>query len=95
MAIRRTFTDPATGEVSPNAHHVLRPPHFDEATQTLNLRVDVYASKADYDAKKKPVIVHRRAFGPTEYAGLMTAIKNAVEPELINRFFPGGVRVAD
>jgi hypothetical protein len=95
MAIRASFTDPDTGETSDEAHMIVHNPLLDERTKQITLRLTVYASKADYDAGKRPIHRYERVFPNAQYNALRTIIMNAVEPQLISNFFPGGTRVAD
>ena len=95
MAIRRAFTDPDTGEFSANAHHVMQNPVMRAETAQVVVVVLVYASKADYDAKKKPIQRYERTFQQAQYDALRQTILDLAEPFLIANFFPGGVRVAD
>lgn len=95
MAIQAPFTDPDTGETSPNAHMIVHNPLLDERTKQITLRLTVYTSKAEYDAGKKPIHRYQRVFPNAQYNALRTIILNAVEPQLIANHFPGGSRVAD
>lgn len=95
MAIQTPYTNNDTGEVSPDAHVIVHNPNMDERTKQIILRVTIYATKADYDSGKQPIREHSRTFPLAQYNALRTIILNAVEPQLISTYFPGGSRVAD
>lgn len=95
MAIRISYTDPQTGEVSPEAHLIVHNPVLRPETRQVVVRASVYASKADYDAGKEPIRELNRTLGATQYANLRTENLNYLEPRMITQFFPTGTRVAD
>jgi hypothetical protein len=95
VAITNAFTKPKTGAIFPAAHHVLQPPVFRKDSNQVTIKLLVYATKADFTAGKDPEGSYERVFDVNDYTALMTQIKNIVEPALITRFFPAGVRVAD
>lgn len=95
MAIRSSHTRIKTGATFPTAHHVLQPPVFQPDARQVTLKVLIYASKADYDAGKDPVGEFTRQFEQAVFNALMQDIRDRVEPAMIQRFFPSGVRVPD
>ena len=95
MAIRATHTKFKTGATFPTAHHVLQPPVFRRESRQVTLKLLIYATAADFQAGKEPIAELSRTFDNTDFDALMTQIKNAIEPALIQRFFPGGTRVPD
>ena len=95
MAIQFSYTDPESGEVSPQAHLIVHNPLAREETRQVVLRATLYASKADYDAGKQPIREYERVLGQAVYATVRSGLLNLLEPALVANFFPGGARVPD
>lgn len=96
MAIRTTFTDDVHGLTVANAHWVIGDPVMQTEQKRVVLRLTVYASKTAKDQGRAPLTVIERSFdAASDYDALRAVNLAAIEPELINRFFPGGTVVAD